>query len=128
VSRSGKAAEWPLRVLVVCKRIGWPAAAVANHCRRQMFSVGSSHDGQSGMRRGFWTLSDVQAVRMAAIRLGLPTMFITRVRLSTDAFLDLRHPPRHLGMREVAVAVIHRLELAAVDCDAWGLQQAHLPA
>ncbi|WFU23562.1 hypothetical protein QA649_37010 [Bradyrhizobium sp. CB1717] len=53
-----------------------------------------------------------------------------RYRVDADIdrrFLDLRLPPHHLGMREVAVAVVHRLELAAVDCDAWCLQQAGLP-
>lgn len=40
--------------------------------------------GQSGYRDAilrFWRLSGLQAARMAAIRRGLPTMFITRVRL-----------------------------------------------
>ncbi|MCP3367551.1 hypothetical protein [Bradyrhizobium cajani] len=53
-----------------------------------------------------------------------------RYRVDADIdrrFLDLRLPPHHLGMREVAVAVVHRLELAAVDCDAWCVQQAGLP-
>jgi hypothetical protein len=58
----------------------------------------------------------------------LPIGAIELTQISADTFLNLRHPPRHLGMREVAVAIVHRLELAAVDCDAWGLQQAHLPA
>jgi hypothetical protein len=26
-------------------------------------------------------------------------------QISTDAFLDLRHPPRHLGMREATALV-----------------------
>src|SRR6516225_9359410 len=58
----------------------------------------------------------------------LPIGTIELTQISTDAFLDLRHPPRHLGICEVAVAVVHRLELAAVNRDARGLQQAHLPA
>src|SRR5579863_5043316 len=58
----------------------------------------------------------------------LPIGAIELTQISTNTLLDLRHPPRHLGMRKVAVAVVHRLELAAVDGDAWGLQQAHLPA
>jgi len=36
---------------------------------------------------------------------------------SRDALLDLRHAPIHLGAREVLVAVVHRLELAAVNRD-----------
>ena len=65
--------------------VGRHAAVVVNHCRRPMFSrqiVQSRPKWVS--RRGITlldALSDLQAALMAAIRLGLPTMFITRVRL-----------------------------------------------
>ena len=42
------------------------------------------------------------------------------LQVTRDARLDLGPPPRHLGAREVAVAVVHRLELAAVDRHAGG--------
>jgi hypothetical protein len=32
----------------------------------------------------------------------LPVGAIELTQISTDALLDLRHPPRHLGMREIA--------------------------
>ena len=73
-----------LRALVVCKRIGWHAAVVANHCRRPMFSRRIDDRPKWVSRRGIALLDalfGLQAARMAAIRLGLPTMFITRVRL-----------------------------------------------
>jgi len=47
---------------------------------------------------------------------------------SRDALLDLRHAPIHLGAREVLVAVVHRLELAAVDRHAGLREQAHRAA
>jgi hypothetical protein len=50
------------------------------------------------------------------------------VQIARNAFLDLRHPPLHLGAREVPVAVVHRLELAAIDRDAGLGEQAHRAA
>ena len=74
-----------LRVLGVCKRIGRHAAVVANRCRRPMSRVGASNDWPKWVSRRdialLEALSGLQAARMAAIRRGLPTMFITRVRL-----------------------------------------------
>jgi hypothetical protein len=37
------------------------------------------------------------------------------LKIARDALLNLRHPPLHLGAREVPVAVVYRLELAAID-------------
>ena len=41
---------------------------------------------------------------------------------------DLRHAALHLGAREIAVPVVHRLELAAVNRHARRGQQAQLAA
>jgi len=40
---------------------------------------------------------------------------VHRRQVALDALLDLLHAPLDLGVDEVAVAVVHRLELAAVD-------------
>ena len=65
--------------------IGRHAAVVANRCRRPMSRVGASNDWPKWVSRRdialLEALSGLQAARMAAIRRGLPTMFITRVRL-----------------------------------------------
>ena len=45
-----------------------------------------------------------------------------------DCLLDLRHAPLHLGAREVLVAVVYCLELAAVNRDAGLREQAHRAA
>ena len=50
------------------------------------------------------------------------------LQIASDALLDLRHAPLHLGPREVLVAVVHRLELAAVNRDAGLRQQAYRAA
>jgi hypothetical protein len=42
--------------------------------------------------------------------------------VACDALLDLRHAPRHLGVREVLVSIVYRLELAAVDHDASAIR------
>ena len=47
---------------------------------------------------------------------------------TSDALLQLRSAAFHLGPREVPIAIIHRLELAAVDRNARIHKQAHLPA
>src|SRR6478672_2378213 len=39
-------------------------------------------------------------------------------QIARNALLDLRQAPLHLSFREVVVARVHRLELAAVDRDA----------
>ena len=46
--------------------------------------------------------------------------------IARDALLQLRPPPLHLRAREVPVAVVDRLELAAVDGDACRREQPHL--
>ena len=62
------------------------------------------------------------------IRRLLPVGAVELAQIAIHALLDLRHPPRHLGMREVPVAVVHRLELAAIHRDARALQETHRPA
>ena len=71
-----------------------------------------------------------QAARLGLERLGrlLPVGSVELLQIARHALLDLRHPPLHLGPREVPVAVVHRLELAAVDRDAGLRQQAHRAA
>ena len=44
-------------------------------------------------------------------------------RIAVHALLNLRHASRHLGLREVPVAVVRRFELATVDRDLCSLQQ-----
>ena len=45
-----------------------------------------------------------------------------------NAFFDLLPTPRQLGCGEVAVAIIDRFELAAVNGNAASREQGHLPA
>ena len=71
-----------------------------------------------------------QTVRLGFERLGrlLPVGAVELLQIARDALLDLRHAPLHLGAREVLVAVVHRLELAAVDRHAGLREQAHRAA
>ena len=55
-------------------------------------------------------------LQLCRFRLG-PVGRVHRRQVTRDALFDLRHPPLHLGRGEVLVAVVHRLELAAVDGD-----------
>jgi hypothetical protein len=58
-------------------------------------------------------------------------MSVSRVELlkiAGHALLDLRPAPLHLRPRDVLVAVVHRLELAAVDRQARGLEKTQLTA
>ena len=63
-------------------------------------------------------------------RLGrlLPVGSVELLQIARHALLDLRQTPLHLGPREVPVAVVHRLELTAVDRDAGLRQQPHRAA
>jgi hypothetical protein len=45
------------------------------------------------------------------------------MQVTSHAFLDLSQAPLLLGTRKVLVAVVHRFELAAVDCDAGLLRK-----
>ena len=67
----------------------------------------------------------LQAGRLGRARLRrlLPIGAVHLMQIAGDALLDLRQAPLHLGAREVVVAVVHRLELAAVDRDARFLEQ-----
>jgi hypothetical protein len=47
------------------------------------------------------------------------------LQIARDAVLNLRHAPVHLGAREVLVAIVDRLELAAVNGDAGLREQTH---
>ena len=71
-----------------------------------------------------------QAARLGLERLGrlLPVGTVELLQIARHALLDLRHPPLHLGPREVPVAVVHRLELAAVDRDRAVRKQPHRAA
>ena len=71
-----------------------------------------------------------QAARLGLERLGrlLPVGSVELLQIARDALLDLRHASVHLGAREVLIAVVHRLELAAVDRDAGFREQAHRAA
>ena len=68
-----------------------------------------------------------QAARLGFEHLGrlLPVDRVELLQIARDALLDLRHAPLHLRSREVPVAVVHRLELAAVDRDAGLREQAN---
>ncbi len=71
-----------------------------------------------------------EAARLGFECLGrlLPVGGVELLQIARHALLDLRHPPLHLGPREVPVAVVHRLELAAVDRHAGLRQQPHRAA
>ena len=49
-------------------------------------------------------------------------------QITFNALLNLRHASLHLGAREVAVAVVHRLELGAIDRNAGLGKQIELTA
>jgi hypothetical protein len=49
-------------------------------------------------------------------------------QIARDALLQLGTPPFHLRPREVLVPVVHGLELAAIDGNARGREEAHLAA
>src|SRR6188472_4613500 len=71
-----------------------------------------------------------QAARLGLERLGrrLPVGGVELLQIARNALLDLRHAPVHLGAREVLVAIVHRLELAAVDRHAGLREQAYRAA
>ncbi len=58
----------------------------------------------------------------------LPVGRVELGEIAGNALLQLRAPPLHLALREVLVAVVDRLELAAVDGHARRGEQAHLAA
>src|SRR5664279_6266736 len=58
----------------------------------------------------------------------LPVSTVKLLQIARDALLDLRHAPLHLGACEVPVAVVHSLELAAVDRHAGLREKAHRAA
>ena len=49
-------------------------------------------------------------------------------QIAFDARLKLFQPLGHLGLREIPVPRVHRLEFAAVDGNRGGGEQAHAPA
>src|SRR6266702_3336967 len=55
----------------------------------------------------------------------LPIGAVELVQIAGNALLDLRYAPLHLRACEVLVAIVHRLELAAIDRDAGLHEQAH---
>ena len=48
--------------------------------------------------------------------------------IAVDGALDGCHPPRETVLREVLLAVVHRLELAAVDGDGGGIEKMQIAA
>ena len=48
----------------------------------------------------------------------LPIGTVHLMQIARDALLDLLQPPLHLGVGEVLVAIVDRLELAAIDRNA----------
>jgi hypothetical protein len=65
---------------------------------------------------------------IATKRGGFPGPTIGTVHLmqiAPDALLDLFQPPLHLGVGEVLVAVVDRLELAAIDRNTRIGEQSH---
>src|SRR5215470_4072912 len=68
-----------------------------------------------------------QAARLGFECLGwlLPVGGVELLQIASNALLNLRHPPVYLGAREVLVAIVDRLELAAVNGDAGLREQAH---
>src|SRR5439155_5529978 len=69
----------------------------------------------------------LQTARLGLERLGrlLPVGGVELLQIAGDALLNLCHAPVHLGAREVLVAIVDRLELAAVNGDAGLREQAH---
>src|SRR5205085_10376925 len=58
----------------------------------------------------------------------LPVGGVHLAQVAGDALLELRPAPLHLRPREVPIAIVDRLELAAVDRNARIHKQTHLPA
>jgi hypothetical protein len=58
----------------------------------------------------------------------LPVDRVELGKVAGNALFQLRAPPLHLALGEVLVAVVDRLELAAVDGHARRSEQAHLAA
>ena len=73
-------------------------------------------------------LFEPRGLRDKRLRRLLPVGNIQLAQITRDALLKLRSAAFHLGPREVPIAIIHRLELAAVDRNARIHKQAHLPA
>ncbi len=75
-----------------------------------------------GKRRDFF----IEAVDPHRAGLGvlLAIGALKLMHIARDALLDLRHPPRHLALGEVAVAIVDRLELRAVDGNRGDRQQS----
>ena len=70
----------------------------------------------------------LQPLRLQRQRLRrfLPIDGVKLAQIARDTFFELRPPPFHFAGREVLVAIVYGLELAAVDGDAGLRQQADL--
>ena len=73
-------------------------------------------------------LFEPRGLRGERLRRLLPVGTVELAQITGDALFELRATPFHLRPREVPVAIVHRLELAAVDRDARSRQQTHFPA
>jgi hypothetical protein len=59
----------------------------------------------------------IRVVRASVTSLSCAIGPVQSGEATRDAGVDLLHPPAHLGRRIVLVAIVHRLELAAIDRD-----------
>ena len=73
-------------------------------------------------------LPEMRRLGRKRLRRLLPVGRIELAEITRDALFQLRTASLHLALGEVPVAVVHRLELAAVDGDAWGRKQPYLAA
>ena len=58
----------------------------------------------------------------------LPVGCLELAEVAFNALLQLCTAPLHLALREVAVAIVDRLELGSIDGDARGREQSQLAA
>src|SRR4029077_16854407 len=70
----------------------------------------------------------MRRLRRERVRWLLQVGSVELAQIPRHAFLDLSKPALHLRAREILVAVVDRLELAAVDGDARLRQKAYLSA
>src|SRR5258708_30827729 len=73
-------------------------------------------------------LLEPRGLRGERLRWRLPVGGVELAQIARDALLKLCPAPLHLRAREVPVAVVHRLKLAAIEGNARIRKQTHLPA
>jgi hypothetical protein len=72
-----------------------------------------------------FSLSLLQLDRFRSL---LPVSGVELRQITHDALLQLRAPPFDLGLHEILVSIVDRLELAAIDGHRRFCQQPHLAA